>query len=96
MTRVCCPSCRLRFNRAAAAYLVTCPQCGSHLDQVSGAQHTLGFRLFEPDELPESLPDAMAIAMQDPDFLTEGDAGGAPAPQDSPEAAGPSTTVRRR
>ena len=33
MTHVCCPSCRLRFSPAAAAYLVSCPECGGYLER---------------------------------------------------------------
>jgi predicted nucleic acid-binding Zn-ribbon protein len=83
MTHACCPTCRLRFDRAAAAYLMACPQCGGNLDQVSGARHTLGFRLFGHDDLADALPDAIAVAMR------ESDPGGSPVPEGLSDATPP-------
>jgi hypothetical protein len=65
MTQVCCPSCQLRVSRAAAAYLVVCPECGEPLERDVTAEQILGFRLVAPDVLPEALPTAVAIAMPD-------------------------------
>lgn len=62
MTQVCCPSCRLRFNRAAAAYLVSCPQCGAPLLPVA-TEHVLGFQLLTDDDRSETLPHAIAVAL---------------------------------
>jgi len=43
MTRVSCPSCRLRFGAAATAILSSCPECGRHLEAVTSAEEILGF-----------------------------------------------------
>ena len=67
MTHVCCPSCRLRFTPAAAAYLVACPQCGEPPQTVAGAQRIFGFRLFEPQDPAPALPEALAVSMPVPD-----------------------------
>ena len=69
MTHVGCPSCRLRFTAAAAAYLVACPECGRPPQPIAGAEGVVGFRLFVlEDALPE-LPEAVAVSIpvQDPD-----------------------------
>jgi hypothetical protein len=63
MTRVCCPSCRLRFTRAAAAYLVTCPECGQPPQPVSGAELALGYQLFSDDDRSDTMPVAVAVAL---------------------------------
>jgi hypothetical protein len=62
MTRLSCPSCRLRFNTVAAATLTTCPDCGRDLDAVTSAQAILGYRLFEPGD-PRPLPIAVEAAL---------------------------------
>ncbi len=49
MTRVSCPSCRLRFGAAATAILSTCPECGRHLEATASAEETLGFSLVRAD-----------------------------------------------
>jgi hypothetical protein len=65
MTRLSCPSCRLRFTAAATATITTCPVCGQHLEAVISAEDILGFRLFTlPDaepELPMALEGALPI-----------------------------------
>ena len=66
MTQVCCPSCRLRFTRAAAAYLVACPDCGEPPQPVVRAEDILGFRLVSDDDRSDSLPVALAIALARP------------------------------
>jgi predicted amidophosphoribosyltransferase len=66
MTQVCCPSCRLRFTRAAAAYLVACPDCGAPLEPVLSAERVIGFRLFSDDVRSHSLPVALAVALEIP------------------------------
>ena len=48
MTHVCCPSCRLRFTRAAAARLIACPECAGAVEPLSTRQ-ALGFRLLSGD-----------------------------------------------
>ncbi len=62
MTHVCCPSCRLRFTRAAAAHLMACPQCGEPPQPVPTAQRALGFRLVIDDDGSDA-PHAIAVAM---------------------------------
>jgi hypothetical protein len=66
MTQVCCPGCRLRFTRAAAAYLVACPYCGEPPQPVLSAERVLGFRLVSDDDRSDSLPVARAIALPIP------------------------------
>ena len=61
MTRVCCPSCRLRFTAASTA-LTTCPECARDLEAVTSAAATLGYRLFETDS-PPALPMAVEVAL---------------------------------
>jgi len=63
MTRVSCPSCRLRFTSAAAAFLTTCPVCGDELQPVASAEAILGYRLFEPFETESVLPMAGEVAL---------------------------------
>jgi hypothetical protein len=63
MTQVCCPSCRLRFTRAAAAYLVACPGCGEPPQTIDRAEATIGFRLAPRDDLPDELLQAVAVAL---------------------------------
>jgi hypothetical protein len=66
MTHVCCPSCRLRFTRSAAAYLVACPLCGGPPRPVSSAELALGFRLLSDDDGLDELPQAVAVVMPVP------------------------------
>ena len=63
MTRVSCPSCRLRFGAAATAILSTCPECGRHLEATASAEETLGFSLFAPTDaiLPIAVEAAVPI-----------------------------------
>lgn len=63
MTRVCCPRCRLRFAPAAAAYLVTCPECGGPPERIASVERLLGFRLCGPQDPPHSVPEAIAVAI---------------------------------
>jgi hypothetical protein len=63
MTRLTCPSCRLRFPSASAATLTTCPCCAGDLREVTSAGATLGFRLFEAVEPPLELPLAVELAL---------------------------------
>jgi predicted amidophosphoribosyltransferase len=63
MTQVCCPSCRLRLTRAAAAYLVACPSCGEPLQSVPSAEEILGYRLVTDDDRTDALPQAVAVAL---------------------------------
>ena len=63
MTHMCCPSCRLRFTRAAAAYLLACPQCGELVQAVPSALGVLGFRLFADAEIAEVLGPVVSAAL---------------------------------
>lgn len=67
MTHVCCPDCRLRFTPAAAGRLVACPQCGEPPRTVSGLEGAVGFRLFRLEDVPQSLPEAVAVSIPIPD-----------------------------
>ena len=62
-----CPSCRLRFTPAAAAYLVTCPECGRPPQPIAGAEAVVGFRLFDVEDGPRELPEAVAVSIPIPD-----------------------------
>ena len=72
MTRLSCPSCRLRFTAAAAATITTCPDCGRHLQAVSSSADTLGFRLFTPLDPQRELPMAVEAALPIPDLRPDG------------------------
>jgi predicted nucleic acid-binding Zn-ribbon protein len=63
MTRVSCPSCRLRFGAAATAILSSCPECGRHLEAVTSAEETLGFSLYAPMDARPVLPMAAEAAL---------------------------------
>ena len=63
MTRMSCPSCRLRFTAAATATITTCPDCGQHLEPVISAEDTLGFRLFTPLDPRPEMPMAVEAAL---------------------------------
>ena len=72
MTRLSCPSCRLRFKAAATAAITTCPDCGRHLDAVISAEGTLGFRLFTPLDPQPELPMALEAALPVHDLDRDG------------------------
>ena len=63
MTHIGCPSCRLRFASAAAAYLVACPECGRAAQPIAGAEGLVGFRLFIVEDLPYEPPEAVAVSL---------------------------------
>jgi hypothetical protein len=63
MTHVCCPSCRLRFTRAAASHLVACPGCGEPPQTILRAEQVMGFRVAPVDDLPDALLQAVAVAL---------------------------------
>jgi hypothetical protein len=71
MTHVCCSNCRLRFSPAAAAQLVTCPECGDALDPFADVSGLIGSRLFRLKDLPSAEPEAIAVRLPIPD-LTRG------------------------
>jgi hypothetical protein len=66
MTRLTCPSCRLRFASVSAATLTNCPSCAGELQAVASAEAALGFRLSEVGDPPAALPVAVAIALPTP------------------------------
>jgi hypothetical protein len=63
MTHVGCPTCRVRFTQAAAAYLSDCPECGRPLQSVANAEGVLGFRIYIPEDVPQQMPEAVAISI---------------------------------
>jgi hypothetical protein len=67
MTHLCCPSCRLRFTTAAAAYLSACPVCGQQPRPVANPSQCVGYSLFTPEYLPQDAPEAAAVAIRLPD-----------------------------
>jgi hypothetical protein len=67
MTHACCPNCRLRFTPAAAAYLSACPECGEPPHPSLGLEGVVGFRLFRLEDVPHSLPEALAVSIPIPD-----------------------------
>ena len=70
MTHVCCPECRLRFGPAVAVYLGACPRCGGPAQPMAEPESVLGFRLLTLDDLPPSLPEALASSLSiDPPAL---------------------------
>jgi len=68
MTHLGCPSCRLRFTAAAAAYLVGCPQCGQPPQAIAGAEGVVGFRLFVLEDVPTELPQAVPVSIRVPEI----------------------------
>jgi cold shock protein len=44
-SRLCCPSCRLRFSPGASASLLCCPTCGRELEELALARDALGYQL---------------------------------------------------
>jgi hypothetical protein len=69
MTHAGCPSCRLRFSAAEAAYLLVCPECARPLESIGRAEGIVGFRLFTLDDGPRELPQAEAVSIRIPDPL---------------------------
>lgn len=66
MTHSCCTSCRLRFTRAAAAVLDSCPSCGDRLSIAGGASELIGFRLAADEPEAQAMAAAMAVALRTP------------------------------
>jgi hypothetical protein len=73
MTHIGCPSCRLRFTAAAAASLVTCPECGQRLQPIAIADGIVGFRLFVPTDAPAEMPEAVAVSIPNPGSIPNQD-----------------------
>ena len=63
MTRVCCPSCRLRLTPAAAAILAICPECRRGLRAVASSEALVGYRLFHPSDARLAMPAAAEMAL---------------------------------
>lgn len=70
MTRLCCAHCRLRFTPAVAACLGECPECGRSL-QPSTLEDIIGFRVFRFEDVPQSLPQAVAVSIALPEVRTD-------------------------
>lgn len=66
MTHACCPECRVRFGRAATAYLRACPGCGEPLQPLVGLAGAVGYRLFSPEDAPNAMPEALAVSLPVP------------------------------
>jgi hypothetical protein len=66
MTRACCPSCRLRFTRAATAHLTTCPECGAPLPVGIAARDAVGYKLYDIRDSAGEFPVAQAVALPEP------------------------------
>ena len=66
MTQACCPSCRLRFDRALAAHLEACPVCAQPLHRIAGAKDALGYPLFDVTDPRPATPVAGALALPAP------------------------------
>jgi hypothetical protein len=62
-THLCCAQCRLRFTPAAAAYVVTCPECGDTPRAIASLELTFGFRVIGPEDLPHEFPYATAVSI---------------------------------
>lgn len=66
MARSCCPSCRLRFSRATATHLRSCPFCAGPL-QMRPASEVVGLKLVAVDPLLDDEPAvARSVALPPP------------------------------
>lgn len=72
MTRACCPSCRLRFTRAASAHLTICPECGAPLQTGLAAHDSMGYQLHDVRDTQSDLPVAVEVALPRPDWPVQG------------------------
>jgi hypothetical protein len=66
MTQACCPSCRLRFSRASAAHIETCPRCTQPLHRIASARDALGYPLFDISDPLPAVPTAVGVALPVP------------------------------
>jgi hypothetical protein len=57
----------LRFTPATAAHLLACPECGRPPRLIGTAEGVVGFRLFIPEDVPNPLPEAIAVSIPLPD-----------------------------
>jgi hypothetical protein len=48
--------------------VVVCPECGEPPQWETSPQRLLGFRLVGPQDLPVSLPEAMAVSLPPPEL----------------------------
>ena len=62
MTRLSCPTCRLRFP-TAASQPEFCPECSGELQPVPSAEAVLGYRLFDVLDAPPAPPIAADTAL---------------------------------
>lgn len=69
MTRSCCPPCRLRFSRATATHLRSCPFCAGPVHLLP-ASEIVGFSLVAIDPLlDDELPIAESVALPLPSAM---------------------------
>jgi hypothetical protein len=57
----------LRFTAATAAHLLACPECGRPPQLIGAAEGVVGFRLFIAEDVPNPLPEAIAVSIPLPD-----------------------------
>ncbi len=57
----------MRFTLLSETYLTACPECSLPLTAVNAAERLLGFRLFDPLDVADTLPAAIALSLPDPD-----------------------------
>lgn len=65
MTHSCCAACRMRFAPDDGSRLEACPRCDGAIDHRPAAG-IVGYHLFEIDDTPVSLPEAIAAAAAHP------------------------------
>jgi hypothetical protein len=70
MTHTSCPPCRIRFTPAVASALAACPHCGKPLHTSPDPVSVIGFRLFRLQDVPNPMPEAIAISVALPDPAT--------------------------
>jgi hypothetical protein len=64
MSRLCCPHCGLRFG--AAVHLSACPECGQGTLVVDDRESLVGLRLFDPQDVVDTLPEALSVSFPKP------------------------------
>jgi hypothetical protein len=67
MSHLCCRPCRLRFTPANAIYLTSCPACGLSLARSDDMQSLVGYRLFTDHAAKQTLVEAIAVALREPE-----------------------------
>jgi hypothetical protein len=67
VSNIGCAGCRLRFTRAHAAHLGSCPRCALPMAQFANPEQIVGFRLYTPEPVNDPLPTAVAISLPVPD-----------------------------